>query len=66
MVLDVANPFFTAVGRGVEDEANKAGIAVILCNSDDQARKENRYLDVLEEHRVQGVLITPVGARAPG
>jgi LacI family transcriptional regulator len=48
------------VARGVEDEANKAGLAVILCNSDDQARKENRYLDVLEEHRVHGVLITPV------
>jgi LacI family transcriptional regulator len=60
IVLDVANPFFTDVARGVEDEANKAGLAVILCNSDDQARKENRYLDVLEEHRVHGVLITPV------
>jgi LacI family transcriptional regulator len=60
VVLDVANPFFTDLARGVEDEANKAGLAVILCNSDDQARKENRYLDVLEEHRVHGVLITPV------
>src|ERR1700761_6085368 len=60
VVLDVANPFFTDVARGVEDEANKAGLAVILCNSDDQAHKENRYLDVLEEHRVHGVLITPV------
>jgi LacI family transcriptional regulator len=47
-------------GAGVEDGASKAGLAVILCNSDDQARKENRYLDVLEEHRVHGVLITPV------
>ena len=60
VVLDVANPFFTDLARGVEDEANKAGLAVILCNSDDQERKEKRYLDVLEEHRVQGVLITPV------
>ncbi|HEX4833580.1 MAG TPA: LacI family DNA-binding transcriptional regulator [Trebonia sp.] len=60
VVLDVANPFFTDLARGVEDEANKAGLAVILCNSDDQERKENRYLDLLEEHRVQGVLITPV------
>ena len=25
VVLDVANPFFTDVARGVEDEANKAG-----------------------------------------
>ena len=30
------NPFFTDVARGVEDEASEAGLAVILCNSDDQ------------------------------
>src|ERR1035438_8870822 len=60
VVLDVANPFFTDLARGVEDEANKAGLAVILCNSDDQERKEKRYLDVLEEDRVHAVLITPV------
>ena len=60
VVLDVANPFFTDLARGVEDEVSKAGLAVILCNSDDQERKEKRYLELLEEHRVQGVLITPV------
>jgi LacI family transcriptional regulator len=60
VVLDVANPFFTDLARGVEDEASLADLAVILCNSDDQERKECRYLDLLEEHRVQGVLITPV------
>jgi LacI family transcriptional regulator, galactose operon repressor len=60
IVLDVANPFFTDVARGVEDEASKAGLSVILCNSDDQRDKETRYLDLLEEHRVQGILITPV------
>jgi len=60
VVLDVANPFFTDVARGVEDEASESGLAVILCNSDDQQAKETHYLDLLEEHRVQGILITPV------
>ncbi|MGH3301507.1 MAG: LacI family DNA-binding transcriptional regulator [Streptosporangiaceae bacterium] len=60
VVLDVTNPFFTDVARGVEDEASRSGLSVILCNSDDQLPKETRYLDLLEEHRVQGVLITPV------
>jgi LacI family transcriptional regulator len=60
IVLDVANPFFTDVARGVEDEVIKSGLAVILCNSDDQGSRENGYLDLLEEHRVQGILITPV------
>src|SRR5262245_50643134 len=60
MVLDVANPFFTDVARGVEAEASESGLAVILCNSDEQLDKEAGYLRLLEEHRVQGILITPV------
>ena len=54
VVLDVANPFFTDVARGVEDEASESGLAVILCNSDDQQAKETHYLELLEEHRVRG------------
>jgi LacI family transcriptional regulator len=60
VVLDVSNPFFTDVARGVEDAATAAGLAVIVCNSDEKAERERRYLDLLEEHRVQGILITPV------
>src|SRR5438874_3350652 len=60
IVLDVANPFFTEVARGVEDLANQAGYVVILCNADDSVEKESHYLHVLEEQRTRGVLITPV------
>jgi len=64
VVLDVTNPFFTEVARGVEDLANQAGYVVILCNSDDSVVKEKHYLHVLEEQRTQGVLITPVQSDA--
>ncbi|MDQ7911493.1 substrate-binding domain-containing protein, partial [Phytohabitans sp. ZYX-F-186] len=60
VVLDVANPFFTDVAKGVEDTTGAAGMAVIFCNSDGNLTKENAYLDLLEEQRVQGVLITPI------
>jgi LacI family transcriptional regulator len=60
VVLDVTNPFFTEVARGVEDAANEAGYVVILCNSDDSVEKEGHYLHVLEEQRARGLLITPV------
>jgi LacI family transcriptional regulator len=63
-MLDVANPFFTEVARGVEDAANEAGYVVILCNSDDSLEKESHYLQVLEEQRARGVLITPVQSDA--
>lgn len=60
VVLDVTNPFFTEVARGVEDAANEAGYVVILCNSDNSLEKEGRYLHVLHEQRTAGILITPV------
>ena len=60
VALDVSNPFFTDVARGVEDAASEAGLAVVLCNSDDRIDKERRYLQLLAELRVQGVLIVPV------
>jgi LacI family transcriptional regulator len=65
VVLDVTNPFFTEVARGVEDYAQAEGYAVILCNSDEGEDKERQYLRVLEEQRVRGILITPVHGRAP-
>jgi len=65
VVLDVTNPFFTEVARGVEDYAQAAGYAVILCNSDEAHEKERQYLRVLEEQRVRGILITPVHGRSP-
>ncbi len=64
VVLDIANPFFTEVARGVENAANEAGYIVILCNSDDSVEKESHYLHVLEEQRARGVLITPVQSDA--
>jgi DNA-binding LacI/PurR family transcriptional regulator len=65
VVLDVANPFFTDVARGAEAVADAYGAVVTLCNSGEDAARERRYLDHLEELRVQGILITPVATRNP-
>jgi LacI family transcriptional regulator len=60
VVMDAANPFFNDVARGVEDTARAEGIAVYLCNSNQDADREHEYLERLREQRVQGVLITPI------
>jgi len=64
LMLDAANPFFTEVARGAEDVAHASGYIVILCNADDSVEKESHYLQVLEEQRTRGVLITPVQSDA--
>lgn len=59
VVLDVRNPFFTDVARGAEDRATVAGLTVTLGNSDDDQAREATYLDLFEQQRVHGVLISP-------
>jgi LacI family transcriptional regulator len=66
VVLDVANPFFTDVVRGAEAAIESAGGVVVVCNSGEDVARERRHLDLLEEQRVQGVLITPVDGRRDG
>jgi LacI family transcriptional regulator len=65
VMLDANNPFFHDVARGIEDAAEQSGLSVFVCNSDQQASREQSYLSLLEEQRVQGVLITPIDPEAP-
>jgi LacI family transcriptional regulator len=65
MVLDVSNPFFTDVARGVEDTLAQFGRSLILGNSGENAERELGYLDLFEEQRVSGLLITPIGNVLP-
>jgi LacI family transcriptional regulator len=59
VVLDVGNPFFTEVARGIEDRLAEADRVLMLCSSDGLVDKETRYLRLLEEQRVSGILVTP-------
>lgn len=61
VVLDVANPFFTDVVRGAEQVIEEAGAMLVVCSSGEDRARERRHLELLEEQRVRGVLITPVG-----
>ncbi|WP_433385685.1 LacI family DNA-binding transcriptional regulator [Micromonospora sp. KLBMP9576] len=60
VVLDVANPFFTDVVRGAEQVIEDAGAMLVVCNSGGNGARERRHLELLEEQRVRGVLVTPV------
>src|SRR6478752_3049733 len=65
VMLDAANPFFTDVSAGIDTAAEAAGLALVLCNSRNSAERERAHLALLEQQRVQGVLITPVEPDSP-
>lgn len=65
VVLDIRNPFFAEVVRGAEERADDYGLSVLVANSDEKLHREATYIDLFEEQRVAGVLITPIADAMP-
>jgi DNA-binding LacI/PurR family transcriptional regulator len=59
VVSDIENPHFNSMVRAVEQVAYREGYRVLLCNTDETAEKQREYLQVLEDERVLGVLLSP-------
>lgn len=59
---DIANPYYPGIVRGIEDVAHEQGYTVILCNSDRSRERTQKYLQVLREKRVDGIIFTGGGA----
>jgi DNA-binding LacI/PurR family transcriptional regulator len=65
VVIDVANPFFTDVARGAESVTDEGKSMLMLCSSGEDRNREQRHLEMLEQLRVLGILITPVDSNDP-
>ncbi len=64
IIPDILNPFFTVIARAAEDTASAQGYSLMLCNSCNDATREQRYLDLLRSRRVDG-LIYMAGSSVP-
>lgn len=59
LVLDISNPFFMEVARGIEDRLIEDGLTMILSSSDGDPAREQMILDTFAQQRLRGVLLTP-------
>lgn len=59
VVPELRNPFFGEVFQGVSEIADKNDLTVMLFNTDEQLEKEKKVLRILQEYRIQGLIITP-------
>lgn len=60
VLLDLANPFYAEVNRGIEDRLADQGCLVLAGSTDLSMAKERRLLGLLEEQSVRGVIIAPI------
>jgi len=63
VVPDIANPFWPEIARGIEDVAWERGYHVFLCNTTEAPQREEAVLQLLEDKRVDGVIVA--GSRLP-
>jgi LacI family transcriptional regulator len=62
LVNDVANPFSSALHRGVEDVARARGVALLAASLDEDADRERQLAAALAARRVDGLIVTPTSA----
>lgn len=59
IISDIQNPFFISIVRAIEDVAYQHQYSLILCNADEDPKKEALYLDLMIAEKVAGVVISP-------
>ncbi|MFB4168275.1 substrate-binding domain-containing protein [Virgibacillus sp. JSM 102003] len=61
IVANILHAFSTQVIRAIEDVCNEKDMHVIVCNADDDPKKERKYIDMLRAKQVDGLIVFPTG-----
>lgn len=60
IVPNIDNPFFAALAEGVSAAADECGYNSFLFNTNEDVKKELRFLQTSQEQRLRGLLMVPV------
>lgn len=55
---ELSEAFFSAAISGIEDTANKSNYMVLLGQSHDDAEREQKIVEIMKNHRVDGLLVS--------
>ncbi len=58
IIPDITNPFYPALERGIQDQANAQGYDLIIYNTDGEPDKEQKALHSALQSRVDGIVVT--------
>ncbi|MFF4276481.1 LacI family DNA-binding transcriptional regulator [Streptomyces sp. NPDC001536] len=56
LIPDISNAFFAELAKGAEDAAHDLGYGLILCNTEFDAEREDRYLGMIRSRFVDGMV----------
>ena len=61
VITDIQYDFFPPLVRAVENLASQHNFAVFLCNTEENSKRESKYINLLIQERVAGAIIAPIG-----
>ncbi|MCD7442402.1 LacI family transcriptional regulator [Streptomyces lincolnensis] len=56
LIPDISNTFFAELAKGAEDAAHDLGYGLILCNTEFDADREDRYLGMIRSRFIDGMV----------
>jgi LacI family transcriptional regulator len=59
IVCEITNPFYAELTAGIDDALDRAGWVAFLANSAESIVRQDRFIERMLEHRVDGFLIAP-------
>ena len=59
IIPDISNPFYPEIVKGVEAAAEENGYNIFFCNTNYNKDKQYQYMRLLEEKRVDGIILAP-------
>ncbi|WP_323169475.1 LacI family DNA-binding transcriptional regulator [Pantoea agglomerans] len=65
MVSDISNPFCADVVKGIEEEAEKSGYRILLCNSGSDIERSRSSLQLLSGKMVDGIITMDAFSKLP-
>ncbi len=65
LVADITSYFFAQIVRELEAAFEPQHYNLMVCNTDEDPNRERRYLEMLYDKRVDGVIMVPTGIKQP-
>lgn len=62
VMVDVANPFFSSILRGIEEVARQRGYLVLAGSTDGAQEREDQLVEAFIARRVDGLVVVPSGS----
>lgn len=65
LVCEINNPFYAEMTAGVDDVLDEAGWVAFLANTAESPDRQDRFLQRMREHNVDGVILCPAAGTRP-